>query len=113
MLHDKPVAGQLGNALFWTRSIRFALEVMWEAADNLPDEAQSTDDSARAALHTLNGWLTRIEAGELRDMHIAREYAIVRPVSFLNPPSTAAMADITAALGVLRQHDLIITVRDA
>jgi hypothetical protein len=108
MLHDKP-ADHLGKALWCTRQIRFALEVMWAAMDALPDDVQASDDEVRAALRTIDDWLGKTEAGELHNMRIAREYAIIRPASLLDPPPPASMTAITTALGVLRHHGLIIT----
>lgn len=107
MTGDKP-ADHLGNALHCTRIIRFALEVMWTAIDRLPDEMQDSDDEARTALRTISDWLSSIEEGELRDMRIAREYALIRPASLLGPPPPEAMTAITTAIGVLRHHELIL-----
>jgi hypothetical protein len=44
-------------------------------------------------------------------MRIAREYAIMRPASLLDPAPEAMMA-ITTAIGVLCRHGLIITEND-
>jgi hypothetical protein len=106
MTHDP--AGDLGDALHHTRMIRFGLEAAWTAIDSLPDDIDATDD-VRAALRTINDWLDKAEAGELRDMLTPRGYAVIRPVSLTTPPSPEDMAAITAAISVLSAHGLVIS----
>jgi hypothetical protein len=91
-----------------TRIIRLGLEAMWSAADQLPDDMQAPDD-VRTALWTINDWLQQAETGKLRDRLTARNYAIIRPVSLLNPPGPQDMADIIAAISVLSTHGLVIS----
>jgi hypothetical protein len=101
-------AEELGSALNMTRMIRFGLEAMWSAADQLPDDMQAPDD-VRTALWTINDWLQQAEAGKLRDRLTARAYAIIRPVSLLDPPPPEDMMAITAAITVLNKHGLVIS----
>jgi hypothetical protein len=106
MFHDP--GGELGNALNMTRMIRFGLEAAWFAIDALPDDMDVTDD-VRTALRTINDWLEQAEAGELRDLLTARAYAVIRPVSLLDPPPPENMSAITAAITVLNKHGLVIS----
>jgi hypothetical protein len=101
-------ADELGDALHHTRMIRFGLEAAWTAIDALPDEIDVTSD-VRAALRTIAGWLDTTEAGQLRHMLTPRAYAVIRPVSLTAPPTPDDMAAITAAIGVLATHRLVIS----
>jgi hypothetical protein len=80
---------------------------MWSAVDSLPDSVP-LDPGVRPALVTICEWLDAVEEGELRDQLLARNYAVIRPVSLVNPPSAQALTDIAAAIGVLSGNALII-----
>jgi hypothetical protein len=99
---------KIGDALHLTRKIRFSLEVMWSEIDFLPDEINATD-AVRDALQTISDWLKTVEAGELRDALLTRNYAVIRPVSLACVPSSESLSEITAAIRVLRQHSLLIS----
>ena len=75
-------ADELGTALHFTRMIRLGLEAMWNAMDALPDD-MAPDDGG-----------------------------VLRPVSLVSPPPARALADITAAIGVLDGHALVIARED-
>ncbi len=64
------------------------------------------------ALMTLRDWLEKLEQGKLRDELLTHNYVIIRPLSLAKPPSAESLADITAAIGVLNHHALIITTGD-
>jgi hypothetical protein len=102
---------ELGMALNLTRIIRLGLEAMWGAVDCLPDTVP-VDPGVRDALVTISDWLERVEEGELRDVLVTRNYAVIRPVSLVSPPSAESLADITAAIGVLNGHALVIAGND-
>ena len=102
---------ELGMALNSTRMIRFGLEAMWSAVDTLPDR-MTIDPRIRPALVTLMDWLEKLEQGQLRDQHLTRNYLIIRPVSLADPSSAESLAAITAAIGILKDHALIITTDD-
>jgi hypothetical protein len=102
---------ELGMALTSTRMIRLGLEAMWGAVDSLPDGV-TLDPGVRPALVTISDWLEKVEEAELRDTLVTRNYAVIRPVSLAHPPSAASLADITAAIGVLSGHALVIASDD-
>jgi hypothetical protein len=99
---------KLGDALHRTRKIRFSLEVMWSEIDYLPDEINATD-AVRDALQTISDWLKTVEAGELRDALLTRNYAVIRPVSLACPPSRDSLSEIRAAMLVLQRHAVLIS----
>jgi hypothetical protein len=90
--------------------IRLGLEAMWSAADFLPDSL-APDPDVLSALVTISDWLSKVEEGKLRDMLLTRNYAVIQPVSLLNPSSAESLAEITAAIGVLNAHALVIAKR--
>jgi hypothetical protein len=102
---------ELGMALHATRMIRLGLEAMWSAVDFLPDTVP-VDPGVRSALVIISDWLEKAEGGELRDTLVTRNYAVIRPVSLVSPPSAESLADITAAIGVLNGHALVIASKD-
>jgi hypothetical protein len=102
---------ELAMTLHTTRKIRFALEVMWSEIDFLPDN-MTRDPGVREALVTISHWLDKAEEAELRDRLLTRNYAVIRPVSLVNPPSAQSLADIKAAIGVLNTHALLIASDD-
>jgi hypothetical protein len=99
---------KLGDALHRTRKIRFSLEVMWSEIDYLPDEINATD-AVRDALQTISDGLKTVEAGELRDALLTRNYAVIRPVSLACPPSRDSLSEIRAAMLVLQRHAVLIS----
>jgi hypothetical protein len=103
--HD--AGDQLGRALNSYRMIRLGLEAMWNAVDGLPDGAY-VDPAVRPALVAIASWLDQAEQGELRDTLMTRNYTIIRPVSLVSPPPATDLANITAAIGTLNGHALII-----
>jgi hypothetical protein len=102
---------ELGMALHATRMIRLGLEAMWSAVDFLPD-TMAADPGVRDALVTISDWLEKVEEAELRDALVTRNYAVIRPVSLVSPPPAESLADITAAIGVLKGHALVIAGND-
>lgn len=103
---------KLGMALHFTRMFRLGLEAMWNAVDALPDDIAPDVGDVRRALVTISGWLAAVEEGQLREGLVARNYAVIRPVSLTSPPPAQALADITAAIGVLDAHGLVIARED-
>jgi hypothetical protein len=103
-----PGADELGEALNQVRMIRFGMEAIWSALDSLPDGATPDDMSVRKALQTISDWLGQVEEGELHDKVLTRNYTVIRPVSLVSPPSAESLAEITAAIGVLNMHALVI-----
>jgi hypothetical protein len=102
---------ELAMALHVTRTIRFALEVMWSDVDSLPDSV-TVDPGGREALVTISNWLDKAVEGELADRLLTKNFAVIRPVSLVNPPSAESLADIKAAIGVLNGHALLIASDD-
>ena len=45
-------------------------------------------------------------------MLLTRNYGVIRPVSLLNLPPAESLAEITAAIGVLNGHALVIASDD-
>jgi hypothetical protein len=66
----------------------------------------------RPALVTISDWLKKVEGRELREALVTRNYAVIRPVSLVNPLSAESLADITAAIGVLNGHALVVASHD-
>jgi hypothetical protein len=65
-------------------------------------------EGVRAALRPIADWLATTEDGRVRDSRLARDYTVIRPLSLASPLSAETLADITAAIGILNRHALII-----
>jgi hypothetical protein len=93
----------LGTALVETAMVRLGLEALWS---NLPPDFET--DAVRGALWHIHERLCATEIASLREHGMTRRYLLIIPISPLNPPPPAALAQITAAIRTLDDHGLLI-----
>lgn len=95
----------LRNALEPTRTLRHALDVL---RGHLPPSMET--DAIRDALHDLDQQLRTATLADLRRGVLARDYLIISPINPMNPPGPEDMRKVAAALRVLDDLGLIITL---
>lgn len=96
----------ISAALFSTRVMRLALEVMWY---RMSEDMRLEQWQGQAhILHDLDKKIRDAELTVLRDQGLAQEFLIIRPLSPLSPPPPETIQKISVAIRTLAELGMLV-----